>query len=552
MAFLIPIVIFLIIKGFIALGRKFETIIEKEELQFKNLLTESEEGFADAQFKIAVKYLKGHGIKKDEAKAVYWFEQSAEQGYIEGQFSSARLYYEGRGVNQSYSRAIYWYEKAAQQGHMEAQFRLANIYLEGIGIEQSNSKAFEWMVSAANKEHGKAQSNLGWFYLEGKIVNKDLIKAFEWFDKAAKKNIADAQFYLGLMYFEGIGREVDQDKAAEWLMKAAKRNNVEAQYLIGICYTKGIGVEKNSSLAQNWVSKASAQGHAKAQRRLGIMYLAGEGVSQSDSQAFALFLKAARQGDIEAQRQLGKMYYEGVGVEKDIYEGDKWLDRSTKEVPSHTEFQPNYSFEYENKVKPLPKNQELLNNDELLSVEEGNDQINFDKNSKLKDSNIIYATQLDQLLEQTLNKPSAITISIACRFDSRDVTFKTLGYSASFRNVFVPEDIDAPLKDIVIATNDERSEHWFNDGINIREFCTIEDGSKYLQFNKSKWHGNEGKAIDNIETLDTFIYDIEKTNIPIVYLMISPSIVNKWLILTIQKNGFIPKSNYFQDIVNPL
>lgn len=558
MAFLIPIVIFLVIKGLIVLGKKLEKIEEDERLQFEKLLMEGEQGVVKAQYDIALKYLKGDGIKKDEAKAIYWFEKSAEQGNIEGQFSSARLYSKGKGVNQSYSRAAYWYEKAAQQGHIEAQFRLANIYLEGIGTEQSNLKAFEWTSSAANNEHGQAQSNLGWFYLEGKIVNKDLIKASEWFNKAVQKDIADAQFYLGLMYLEGIGREVDQDKGAEWLMKAAKQKHVEAQYLMGVCYAEGIGVEKNIYLVLDWISKASDQGHSKAQTELGIMYLTGECVSQNASKAFNLFLKAARQGHIEAQRQVGKMYYEGIGVEKDIYEADKWLDRSTKEEQSHSKTQPNYDFEYEDKDKPeaqptnfklLQTTQEISINDELLSVREGSDEMQVNKNPTLNDSNVIYATQVRQLLEQTINKPSAITISITCRFDFRDVTFKTLGYYASFGSSFIPEDIDTSLKKIQIIPNDERFEYWFNDGINLADFCTEEESSNFLRFDKSKWHSHEGNAINNVEILDRFIYDIEKNNIPIICIVNGLNVVNTWIILTMQKNGVIPKSNYFKDML---
>ena len=558
MAFLIPIVIFLLIRGFMVLGKKIEQMVEEDELQFKKLLIESEQGLVDAQYEIALKYLKGDGIKKDEAKAVYWFEKSAEQGNTEGQFSSARLYSKGKGVNQSYSRAAYWYEKAAQQGHIEAQFRLANIYLEGIGTEQSNSKAFEWTSSAANNEHGQAQSNLGCFYLEGKIVNKDLIKASEWFDKAVQKDIADAQFYLGLMYLEGIGREVDQDKAAELFMKAAKQKHVEAQYLMGICYAEGIGVEKNIYLVLDWISKASDQGHSKAQTELGIMYLTGKCVSQSDSKAFNLFLKAARQGHIEAQRQVAKMYYEGIGVEKDIYEADKWLDRSTKEDQSYSEAQPNYDFEYEDKDKPkaqhtdfklLQITQEISNNDELLSVREGNHQMKVNKNPTLNDSNVIYATQISKILEQAINKPSVITISITCRFDFRDVTFKTLGYCASFGSSFIPEDIDVSLKKIQIIPNDERYDYWFNDGINLADFCTEEEISNFLRFDKSKWHSHEGNAINNVEILDRFIYDIEKNNIPIICIVNGLNGVNTWIILTMQKNGVIPKSKYFKDML---
>lgn len=562
MAVLIPIIIFLLIKlvmkGLTALGREIEKEENEERLQFEKSLREAEQGDIGSQYDVALNYLKGKGITKDETKAVYWFEQSAEQGSIEGQFSSARLYAKGRGIQKSDTKAAYWYEKAAQQGKMEAQFRLAHIYLEGRGVEQSDMKAFEWIESAAKNNHGQAQAELGTFYLEGKVTDKDLLEASKWFYKAAHKDIAEAQLYLGLMYIEGIGIEVDEAKATEWLMKAAKQKHMEAQYFIGICYIKGIGVEQNIYSAVSWLSKASNQGHNRSQAELGNMYLAGEGVIQNNSKAFNFLLKAAKQGISEAQLQVGKMYYEGVGVEKDIYEADKWLDRSNNEMSLHIESQLSLSSEFLNKDKKesqsanekvAQSNSKILDEDKLLLIKEDNSKIQINKEPTLNTSNILYPDQANRLLKHTLNKPSLLTISIACRFDSKDMTFKTLGYSASFGNSMIQEEIDSSLKNISIIPNDERYEYWFDDGINLLDFCSNEEHLNFYQFDRSKWQSDKGKAIVNITILDEFIYDIEKTDIPLIMFGFGINMVLKWILLTMQINEVEPKSSYFKNLL---
>ncbi|HRT23528.1 MAG TPA: sel1 repeat family protein, partial [Anaerohalosphaeraceae bacterium] len=40
----------------------------------------SEQGDADAQFHLGLRYLKGEGVPQDSEKAVAWFAKAAEQG----------------------------------------------------------------------------------------------------------------------------------------------------------------------------------------------------------------------------------------------------------------------------------------------------------------------------------------------------------------------------------------------------------------------------------------------------------------------------------------
>lgn len=533
--FIILCLISLALKGFNFLKKEIEVAEEKQKSEFEELLVQAKQGDKEVQYSVALSYLKGKGaIKKDEKKALYWFEKLAEQGSIEGQFNSAEIY-NNSSVKEKDVKAAYWYEKAAAQGHVEAQYKLAKMYLEGGCTEQSNIEAVKWIEFAANNNHSQAQAELGLFYLEGKLIEKDLSLAFEWFVKSAQKDVAGAQLYLGIMYLNGLGRAVDENIATEWLMQAAKQKNMKAQYLIGSCYANGIGIEQNNYLAASWLTKASAQGYGKAQAELGFLYLTAGDAIQNNSKAFKFLLKAAKQGVVEAQRQVALMYYEGIGVEKDVYESNKWLDRFNENRDSY------HNFEYHNKKVSISQ---------LISAEdEKREKIQIDKNKSIKTSNYLYPNQANELLKHVVNKPNSLFVSIACRFDAKDKTFKTLGYSASFTNPMIKEKIDVSLKDITIISDDERQEYWFDDGINLTDLCDDEDCSAYFQFDKAKWQGKEGKAIESIIILDNFIYNLEKQGLPLVTFGFGINLVNTWILLTMQKNRVDPKSNHFKNFM---
>jgi TPR repeat protein len=41
------------------------------------------QGMASAQFNLAISYLKGEGVRQDQAKAVEWLKKAADQNYAE-------------------------------------------------------------------------------------------------------------------------------------------------------------------------------------------------------------------------------------------------------------------------------------------------------------------------------------------------------------------------------------------------------------------------------------------------------------------------------------
>lgn len=142
-----------------------------------------------AQYRIAICYEKGNGVKKDLAKSVYWLQKAAEIGYTTDPLYKLGICYEdGLGVEKDLKRAIFWYEKAANKGHAEAQNKIGNCYKDGVGVEKNPTKAVYWYKKAAEKGIPEAQKNLGYCYENGIGVEKDCDKATYWYEKSDKSN----------------------------------------------------------------------------------------------------------------------------------------------------------------------------------------------------------------------------------------------------------------------------------------------------------------------------------------------------------------------------
>ncbi len=114
----------------------------------------AEEGVVGAQYGIAVMYENGHGVPKDEAKALEWYLRAAEQGDANAQFMAAVIYGRGTAVKYDLFERLKWYHKAAEQGHIMAQFFLAMSYFEGNGAPQDSVLGFFWANLALESTTG--------------------------------------------------------------------------------------------------------------------------------------------------------------------------------------------------------------------------------------------------------------------------------------------------------------------------------------------------------------------------------------------------------------
>lgn len=205
-----------------------------------------EQGYAEAQYALAICYMEGAGVDEDLDKAIELLEKSAAQGYEEAQGQLEDCYeMAGEAQNKNteqkpekidnhmledIKKAQYWSEKA-EQGDAIAQCRLGECYFDGIGFMQDYDKAFDWYEKSAKQGNADAQNSLAECYLNGVGVEQDYTKAIEWFTKAAEQDDTQSQYYLGKIYYDGDRVAQDFSKAVYWLKKAAQYDNEAKQML---------------------------------------------------------------------------------------------------------------------------------------------------------------------------------------------------------------------------------------------------------------------------------------------------------------------------------
>ena len=124
------------------------------------VLRRAQEGDAEAQVAMGLRYYLGKDAQVDHVKAVEWFRKAAEQGDAEGQSRLGVMYVDGKGVAKDDKMAVEWYRKAAEQGHGMAQFHLGWMYEHGRGLPKDEGKAVEWYRKATAQGHTEAQKNL--------------------------------------------------------------------------------------------------------------------------------------------------------------------------------------------------------------------------------------------------------------------------------------------------------------------------------------------------------------------------------------------------------
>lgn len=133
-------------------------------------------------------YMKRSGVKKDEAKAVEWYRKSAENGFAPAQFALAMAYDLGRGIKQDPAKGTEWLQKAADQNHPQSQTALAAKMERGVGVTKNPSKAALLYLRAAQQDHVQAMSRLANLYYTGNGVPLDYRRAGAWYKRAAKSD----------------------------------------------------------------------------------------------------------------------------------------------------------------------------------------------------------------------------------------------------------------------------------------------------------------------------------------------------------------------------
>ena len=171
-------------------------------LSIVDALEKAVAGDVKAQFLLGEVYRLGseeHGIAKDAAEAVKWYQLAAEQGDASSQYHLAFMFYDGEGVDLNYDEAFKWFHKSAEQEFAAAQYNVATMYKMGKGVEADDAKAVEWLKKAAENGNQMAQLGLGTVYESGILVEKDYVKSYMWLSLAAMQGFDVAEQFRDFM-----------------------------------------------------------------------------------------------------------------------------------------------------------------------------------------------------------------------------------------------------------------------------------------------------------------------------------------------------------------
>ena len=108
-------------------------------------------------------YDNGEGIPENDEKAVNWYLKAAEQGFAKAQYNLAISYDNGEGVSENNEEAVRWYRKAAVQDHAKAQTNLGTMYEYGLGVSENNIIAHMWYNignANGNAQGGKNRNDI--------------------------------------------------------------------------------------------------------------------------------------------------------------------------------------------------------------------------------------------------------------------------------------------------------------------------------------------------------------------------------------------------------
>ncbi len=342
----------------------------KSVSQQANLAKDSQ---SESLYTLGLKYLDGHGVKKNTAKAYRLFKQAANRGYPRAEYQLGILYRDGNGVARDKKEALKWFRLAAAWGDTDAQRALSKLV-----EELSKNNSIDHHSKFTNRQNSEGQHQSKKLYLVGKNSDKENKRVFRLLQKSANADNKESQYQLGLMYKNGIGTSKDPGKAKKWFGKAAsngslnarvalsemlrqdtarqgqkidtfdtnsrfnfssgsshliaaKKGDINAQYKLGVMYIEGDVLEKNSSEAARWLRSAAKRNHLGAQLKLGELLYRGVDLDRNFVESAMWYRKAAEQGHPSAQYLLGNMYRKGVGLNKSKTKAQQWYRKAAEQ-----------------------------------------------------------------------------------------------------------------------------------------------------------------------------------------------------------------------------
>jgi len=180
------------------------------------LLDAARADHAPAQAWLGQLYLDGHGVPRDAAEALYWFQRAAHAGVPMAMNMLGRCFDNGWGTPVDYPLAAVWYRRAADAGLDWGVYNMAQMLFHGRGMAANRAEALRWFERAVAMGHARAMHFLGQFHEYGWEVKADPQRAF-----ALYRRSAEGGDYRGLCSWASVLHARGQSEEAAALLRQA-------------------------------------------------------------------------------------------------------------------------------------------------------------------------------------------------------------------------------------------------------------------------------------------------------------------------------------------
>ena len=185
-------------------------------------------GWVSAQINMAIM------LKSDPKKWNYWMQKAAEQGHPKAQYMLAMSYLDGSGIQRNEKVAVELLRKSAIQNDIDAIYTLGE-YFE---CKKDSQKSFEYFYKASKLRDPKAKNKLADIYMYGNtVVKKDVSKAIKLYEESAQMGHIGSKATLGSIYLRGESVKKDLSKSFFYLEQSALLGNRNSWILMGVLYS---------------------------------------------------------------------------------------------------------------------------------------------------------------------------------------------------------------------------------------------------------------------------------------------------------------------------
>jgi TPR repeat protein len=300
-----------------ALGWEFHQ--QKDEARARNFLGKSAE--RGNRFAAYLLGLLHPPTEPPDPGAVDWMQRAADEGLADAQFEIAVRYAQGKLAPLDLAAAREWYGRAAAQNYAPALCNLATMEWQGLGGPADLEGAEKHFRTAADAGFPQGSFGLG----EVLRVQNRLAEATAAYRRAAEAGVIEADFWLGCFASQGLGQNRDDKEAAAHFLKAALGGNVLSQAVAADLLARGTGVAVDADAAARWEVELKKVTDRELCAMIGGLYLEGRLVKRDPVKALHFLRKAAEQGSPAAQRWAGALLASGEGGERNLTEAYQWL-----------------------------------------------------------------------------------------------------------------------------------------------------------------------------------------------------------------------------------